>query len=79
MKYSIGWRSWEHMRAFLKSAKGIHTKGEVRLRLFIEAVWFVARTGWQWRLLPECYGDWRAVHRRLKRGAEAGIWERLMP
>jgi transposase len=78
MKYYIDLRSWEHMRAFLKSEKGIHTKDKVRLRLFIEAVWFVARTGCQWRLLPECYGDWRAVHRRFKRWAEAGIWERLM-
>jgi hypothetical protein len=32
----------------------------------------------QWRLLPDSYGNWCAVHRRFKRWAEAGIWEQLM-
>lgn len=78
MKYHIDSVSWEHMNVFLDGVKGIHTKDGGALRLFIEAVWFIARSGCQWRLLPEYYGDWRAVHRRFKRWAENGIWERLM-
>jgi transposase len=78
MKYHIDSRSWEHIYAFLDSVKGIHTNDEGALRLFIEAVWFIVRSGCQWRLLPESYGNWRGVHGRFKRWAEAGIWERLM-
>ena len=66
------------MNTFLDGVKGIHTHDEGALRLFIEGVWYIARTGCQWRLLPEYYGDWRAVHRRFKRWAKAGIWESLM-
>ena len=38
----------------------------------------MARTGCQWRLLPSYYGCWRAIHRRFKRWACQGIWEKLM-
>ncbi len=64
--------------AFLDDVKGIHTNDEGALRFFIEVVWFGVRSGCQWRLLPESYGNWRAIHRRFKRWADAGIWEHLM-
>lgn len=78
MKYHIESVSWEHIYAFLCQQKGIHTRDEGELRVFVEAIWFVVRSGCQWRLLPEYYGNWRAVHRRFKRWAEAGVWEELM-
>lgn len=78
MKYHINSRSWEQILLFLEREKDIHTSKEPPLRQFIEAVWYVARSGCQWRLLPDCYGGWRAVHRRFKRWSDAGIWERLM-
>ena len=78
MHYHIDCRSWEQILSFLKGVKGIHTHNETRLRTFIEAVWFIARSGCQWRLLPEFYGGWRAVHRRFKRWSQAGVWEDLM-
>ena len=78
MKYHINSCAWEHIHVFLDSLEGIHTRDQGALRLFVEAVWFVVRIGCQWRLLPESYGNWRAIHRRFKRWAEAGIWEQLM-
>ncbi|OLY97798.1 hypothetical protein BPP09_05750 [Francisella tularensis subsp. holarctica] len=30
----------------------MHTNDEAKLRLFIEAVFYVLRTGCQWRMLP---------------------------
>ena len=48
------------------------------MRIFIEAIWFIVRSGCQWRLLPNYYGNWRAVHRRFKRWVSFGIWEQLM-
>jgi transposase len=78
MQYRIDKNRWKQILSFLRNEKGIHTRKEEPLRLFIEAIWYVARSGCQWRLLPEIYGNWRAVHRRFKRWADLGIWERLM-
>ena len=78
MKYYIESRAWEQILKFLQQIKGIHTEDEASLRLFIEAIWFMVRSGCQWRLLPNCYGNWRAVHRRFKRWVDLGIWEKLM-
>lgn len=78
MKYYIEEGIWEAIISFLRDLKGLHTGKPDKLRRFIEAVWFIARSGSQWRLLPEHYGDWRAVHRRFKRWSDWDVWERLM-
>ncbi len=43
-------------------------------RLFIEAVIFRAKTGLQWRDLPERFGPWKSVYNRFSRWAEKGHW-----
>ncbi len=78
MKYYIDSNTWEQILAFLRQIKAIHTQDEKSLRQFIEAIWFIVRSGSQWRLLPEYYGYWRAVHRRFKRWVDLGIWEQMM-
>jgi transposase len=78
MKYYIDSNAWKQILNFLRQIKAIHTQDETSLRQFIEAVWFMVRSGCQWRLLPDHYGYWRAVHRRFKRWVDLGIWEQLM-
>lgn len=78
MKYYIDPNAWERILTFLRRTKAIHTQDERSLRQFVEAIWFIVRSGSQWRLLPEYYGYWRAVHRRFKRWVDLGIWEQLM-
>src|SRR6516164_11228712 len=43
-------------------------------RLFVEAVSFRARTGVQWRDLPERFGPWKTVYNRFSRWAQKGHW-----
>jgi len=77
MNYYIKNETWEKIYCFLKTEKGIH-KNEFRLRRFIESIWYMSRSGCQWRLLPAYYGKWSAVNKRFLRWEEAGIWERAM-
>ena len=44
-------------------------------RLFINAVFWVLRTGAPWCDLPPDYGKWGAVHQRFRRWCDSGQWE----
>ena len=47
-------------------------------RLFINAVFWILRTGAPWRDLPPEYGKWGTVHQRFIRWRDKRIWERLL-
>lgn len=78
MNYYIKDKIWKVIYEQLKTEKSLHTKNEGKMRLFYEAIWYMARSGCQWRLLPSSYGDWRAIHRRFFRWVQKGVWERLL-
>lgn len=43
-------------------------------RLFVDAVIFRARTGIQWRDLPERFGNWKSVYNRFRNWAAKDVW-----
>ena len=47
-------------------------------RLFLNAVFWILRTGAPWRDLPPDYGDWKNTHRRFCRWRDKGLWEGLL-
>ena len=47
-------------------------------RQFINAVFWILRTGVPWRDLPASYGDWKNTHRRFCRWRDRGVWEVLL-
>lgn len=47
-------------------------------RLFINAVFWIMRTGAPWRDLPPDFGGWSNAHRRFIRWRDKGVWERLL-
>jgi len=77
MHYLIKDTDFEKILNFLMQVKGIHKKNIEKLRKFIEAVYYICRSGCQWRLLPFYYGDWRAVHKRFKQWEERNIWKKM--
>jgi transposase len=47
-------------------------------RLFINAVFWIARIGAPWRDLPERFGPWGTVYKRFIRWCKRGVWGRVL-
>ncbi len=43
-------------------------------RRFINAIFWILRTGAPWRDVPPDYGDWKNTHRRFCRWRDKGLW-----
>lgn len=48
----------------------VHEKRDI-----VNAIFYVAATGCQWRALPDCYPPWSTVHRYHLRWSRNGVWE----
>jgi putative transposase len=51
---------------------------QIPRRAMVEAILFLARTGCQWRYLPERYGAWTAVWAQWRRWRANGVWAAAM-
>ncbi|NHN86519.1 IS5 family transposase [Acetobacter musti] len=76
-RYGLRDDQWERIKDLLPGREG-HVGGTAAdNRLFVEAVLYRYRAGIPWRDLPGRFGDWKNVHRRLRRWCETGVIERI--
>ncbi len=68
---------WEKILSFLKTCPNIYIGQESDCRNFLEAVFWITRSGSQWRLLPNSFGNWNTIYKRFARWSAAGIFEKL--
>jgi transposase len=69
---------WERLEPHLPGRVGTWGGVAKDNRQFINAVFWVLRTGAPWRDLPPDYGGWSNTHRRFIRWRDKGVWERLL-
>ncbi len=74
MHYLIKDTEFTGIMKSLKQIKRIHKNNIPKLRNFLEAVYYVLRSGCQWQLLPIYYGNWRSVHKRFWQWSKNKIW-----
>ena len=68
---------WLDILQFLRSCSEVYVGQEAECRCFLEGVLRMARSGAQWRLLPDEYGKWNTIYKRFARWCEKSIWERM--
>ena len=77
-RHDISDHTWKLISPHLPGQEGMWGGRAKDNRQFINAVFWILRTGAPWRDLPSDYGDWKNTHRRFTRWRNAGLWERLL-
>lgn len=69
--------AWEAVANVLPGKEGDPGCHGRNNRLFLEAVFWVARTGAPWRDLPPEFGKWYTTYTRYHRWAKKRVWLRV--
>src|SRR5258708_28855013 len=67
---------WARLQPLLPS-RPQGRKATRRERLCVDAVIFRAKTGLQWRDLPERFGNWKSVYNRFRNWAQKDCWAQI--
>ena len=69
---------WNTLEPHLPGGEGHVGRPATDNRLFLDAFFWIPRTGAPWRDLPPDLGDWKNVRRRFCRWRDSGLWEKLL-
>ncbi|KKR96286.1 MAG: Transposase, partial [candidate division TM6 bacterium GW2011_GWE2_41_16] len=65
---------WEKIKdLFSNGNRSVHDK-----RILVNAVFYITKTGCQWRLLPNDFPCWSTVHTFFYRAKKSGLWKKIM-
>lgn len=69
-------RQWQVIRQLLPQKKKLGRK-PIDRRLIVNAIFYVVRTGCQWRMLPKDFPNWNTVYGIFWRWRNDGTWEKI--
>lgn len=76
-RHEITDSAWERIEPLLPGRAGDVGVTAVDNRLFVNAVYWIAKTGAPWRDLPARFGRWNSVFQRFNRWSKKGVWQRV--
>ena len=62
---------------FLKSIGSTYVNNVEKTKRFLDGVFWISRSGAQWRFLPEEFGNWNSVFKRFSRWTKKNIWVKM--
>lgn len=69
---------WAFFEPFVVASGGKRGRPPRDHRLILDGIFWIARTGAQWRDLHEYFGKWSTVYRQFRRWTLAGVWELML-
>jgi transposase len=69
---------WEVIGPLLSLEQGRGCRPAQDNRPYFEGMMWIARTGVQWRHLPDEYGKWNSVFRRYRRWVTTGVFDAML-
>jgi transposase len=76
-RHEIEQEAWERIAGLLPGKAGDPGVTAADNRLFINAVFWIAKTGAPWRDLPPRFGPWNSVFQRFNRWSKKGVWQKV--
>ena len=67
---------WQKIRQLLP-AKSKRGRRPLDRRVVLNAIFYVVRTGCQWRYLPKSFPKWKSVYTVFWRWRKSGVWQRI--
>ncbi len=67
---------WKVAAPVLRAACG--RSGRLPRRELLNAIFYVVRTGCQWRYLPQSYPKWSSVYSCFRRWSRNGTWDQVV-
>jgi transposase len=77
-RHEISDEQWTAIESYLPGKANDPGRTAADNRLFVNAVFWIARTGAPWRDLPERFGPWGTVYKRFNRWCKRGVWGRAL-
>ena len=77
-RHDITDKAWALIEPYMLGQKGQWGGIADDNRKFINAVFWILRTGAPWRDLPPDYGNWNSVAKRFRRWVDKGLWETIL-
>lgn len=68
---------WQHLEPLLPPPKATGRPRQWDLRLIVNGIFYLVRSGCAWRMLPQEYPPWSTVHDYYRRWRQDGTWERI--
>ena len=68
---------WSYVEPHLPTPKAPGRPRLHPLREILDAIFYIARSGCTWRLLPHDFPPWKTVHHYLRIWRKDGTWERI--
>jgi transposase len=71
---------WQQIKPFLPPSKTTGRPRQWPLRLILDGIFYLVRSGCSWRMLPKPYPPyppWPTVHDYYRRWRQDGTWERI--
>jgi len=80
-----GWRDlkdefWEKVKNFIPKMKKKKTKSgrpPLDARKVLNGIFYVLRTGCQWKMMPKEYGSGSSAHRYFQKWVKAGVFKKM--
>ena len=69
---------WAFFEPFVVASGGKSGRPPRDHRLILDSIFWIVRTGAQWRDLHEYFGKWSTVYRQFRRRTLAGVWELML-
>jgi transposase len=70
-------REWAVLEPFVPAVKGGGRPADHARREIMNALIYICRTGWQWRLLPHDLPHWKTVYTYFRLWRLDGTWPRI--